>query len=70
MAEQVQHWQRNHRGARCPLITARPAVGRAPAGTVHEPHVFAKKHTRITVDWPIVPGSTALPTTCGRCDAG
>ncbi|MGW7261083.1 methyltransferase domain-containing protein [Streptomyces sp. NPDC054834] len=47
---------------RCPLITARPAAGCAPAGADHEPHVFAKKHTRITVDWPIVPSSTALLT--------
>ncbi|MFI0721893.1 methyltransferase, FxLD system [Streptomyces sp. NPDC021224] len=60
MAEQVEHW---HRGTRCPLITARPAAGCAPARTDHEPHVFAKKHTRITVAWPTVPGSTASPTT-------
>ncbi|MEV5046934.1 methyltransferase, FxLD system [Streptomyces griseoincarnatus] len=58
MAEQVEHWQRNHRGARCPLITARPAADCVPASRDHEPHVFAKKHTRITVDWPIVPSST------------
>lgn len=57
MAEQVEHWQRNHRGSRCPLITARPAADCVPAGRDHEPHVFAKKHTRITVDWPIVPSS-------------
>ncbi|MFJ7341939.1 methyltransferase, FxLD system [Streptomyces sp. NPDC101110] len=57
MAEQVEHWQRNHRGARCPLITARPAADCVPASRDHEPHVFAKKHTRITVDWPIVPSS-------------
>jgi methyltransferase of FxLD system len=66
MAEQVAIWQRNHRGARCPLITAHPAAGPAPLGADHEPHVFAKKHTRITVDWPIVPGSAAaLPTAPG-----
>ncbi|WP_455355435.1 methyltransferase, FxLD system [Streptomyces sp. SYSU K217416] len=70
MAEHVEIWQRNHRGARCPFITARPAVGRAPAGPVHEPHVFAKKHTRITVDWPIVPVGTARPTVLERSDAG
>ncbi|MFD4950494.1 methyltransferase, FxLD system [Streptomyces sp. NPDC058451] len=70
MAEQVEIWQRNHRGARCPLVTARPAADRAPAGPDHEPHVFAKKHTRITVDWPIVPGSTARPTALGSGDAG
>ncbi|MFE5162671.1 methyltransferase, FxLD system [Streptomyces sp. NPDC056697] len=64
MAEQVRHWQRNHRGARCPHITARPAVGCAPAGTDHEPHVFAKKHARITVDWSIVPSGTR------SCSAG
>ncbi|MEU4007179.1 methyltransferase, FxLD system [Streptomyces pseudogriseolus] len=57
MAEQVEHWQRNHRSARCPLITARPAADCVPASRDHEPHVFAKKHTRITVDWPIVPSS-------------
>ncbi|MFD4613130.1 methyltransferase, FxLD system [Streptomyces sp. NPDC058440] len=70
MAEQVEIWQRNHRGARYPLITASPAAGRAPAGPDHEPHVFAKKHTRITVEWPIVPGSTARPTALGSGDAG
>ncbi|MGP3751031.1 methyltransferase, FxLD system [Streptomyces sp. IBSNAI001] len=70
MAEQVELWQRNHRGARCPLITARPADGRAPAGPDHEPHVFAKKHTCITLDWPIVPGSTASPAVLGSGDAG
>ncbi|MFB6961393.1 methyltransferase domain-containing protein [Streptomyces sp. NPDC056309] len=70
MAEQVEIWQRNHRGARYPLITASPAAGRAPAGPDHEPHVFAKKHTRITMEWPIVPGSTARPTALGSGDAG
>ncbi|MFD4022342.1 methyltransferase, FxLD system [Streptomyces sp. NPDC058576] len=69
MAEHVEHWQRNHRGARCPFITARPAVGRAPADTDHEPHLFAKKHTHITVDWPIVPVRAACPTVPGKCDA-
>lgn len=69
MAEQVEHWQRNHRGARCPLITARPTADCAPAGTDHEPHVFAKKHTRITVDWPIVPSSASLLTNPGSCSA-
>ncbi|WP_432077603.1 methyltransferase, FxLD system [Streptomyces sp. YPW6] len=57
MAEQVEIWQRNHRGARCPLITARPAPHRAPAGAEHSPHVFAKKHTRITVGWPVTLGA-------------
>ncbi|RSN48241.1 methyltransferase, FxLD system [Streptomyces sp. WAC 04229] len=59
MAEQVEIWQRNHRGARCPLITARPAADHAPAGPDHAPHAFAKKHTRITVDWPVLSVSTA-----------
>ncbi|MFI8093406.1 methyltransferase, FxLD system [Streptomyces sp. NPDC086080] len=63
MAEQVEYWQRNHRGARCPRITAYPAAGRAPADTDHQPHVFAKKHTRITLDWPIVPNSTGSRST-------
>ncbi|WP_435058138.1 methyltransferase, FxLD system [Streptomyces sp. bgisy060] len=70
MAEQVEMWQRNHRGARCPLISARPASGRAPAGSGHEPHVFAKKHTRITVDWPIVPAGTACPAALEDGGAG
>lgn len=63
MADQVEYWQRNHRGARCPRITVHPAAGRAPAGTDHQPHVFAKKHTRITLDWPIVSGSAGSRST-------
>ncbi|MEU8955037.1 methyltransferase, FxLD system [Streptomyces sp. NPDC048518] len=63
MAEQVEHWQHNHRGARCPLITVRPTAGRAPVGTSHEPHVFAKKHTHITVDWPTAPRSEGSRST-------
>ncbi|MFF4822656.1 methyltransferase, FxLD system [Streptomyces sp. NPDC001312] len=70
MAEQVRHWQRNHRGALCPRITARPAASCAPAATDHVPHVFTKKYTRITVDWPIVPGTAALLTDRGSCNAG
>ncbi|MEU2621989.1 methyltransferase, FxLD system [Streptomyces sp. NPDC007157] len=62
MAEQVRHWQRNHRGALCPRITAHPTAGPTPVATAHQPHVFDKKHTRITVDWPIVPGTAALLT--------
>ncbi|MEU8954872.1 methyltransferase, FxLD system [Streptomyces sp. NPDC048518] len=56
MADQVVHWQRHHRGTRCPLITIRQAAGRAWADTDSEPHVLAKRHTHITVDWPIVSG--------------
>lgn len=70
MAEQVRHWQHNHRGALCPRITARPAASCAPPTRDHELHVFAKKHTRITVDWPIVPGPAALLTGRGSCSAG
>ncbi len=70
MAEQVRHWQHNHRGALCPRITARPAASCTPPTRDHEPHVFAKKHTRITVDWPIVPGRAALLTVRGSCSAG
>lgn len=75
LAEHVESRQRNHRDARCPLITARPAARRAPAGPVHdagpvhEPHVFAKKRTRLSVDWPIAPVSTACPTDPKRNDA-
>ncbi|MEV7795162.1 hypothetical protein AB0O68_24680 [Streptomyces sp. NPDC087512] len=69
MAEQVRHWQHNHRGALCPRITARPAASCAPPARDHELHVFAKKHTRITVDWPIVPGPAALLIDRGSCSA-
>lgn len=69
MAEQARHWHLNHRGALCPRIAAHPAAGCAPAGTDHVPHVFAKKHTRITVSWPIVPGSAALLLDPGTCQA-
>jgi 8-oxo-dGTP pyrophosphatase MutT (NUDIX family) len=61
MAEQVRHWQRNHRAARCPRITVQPLTGSAPAAPVHgKPHVFRKRHTQISVDWPVVPGTAAL----------
>ncbi|MER6847674.1 methyltransferase, FxLD system [Streptomyces flaveolus] len=63
MADQVEYWQRNHCGARCPHITVHPAAGRAPADTDHQPHVFAKKHTSITLEWPIVPSSTESRST-------
>ncbi|MBW1597217.1 methyltransferase, FxLD system [Streptomyces sp. JJ38] len=61
MADQVQHWQRNHRAALCPRITIHPLVNGDPMPATDDPHVFDNKHTRITVDWPIVPGA-ALPT--------
>ncbi|MET9184981.1 methyltransferase, FxLD system [Streptomyces tendae] len=67
MAAQVEQWQRNHRRACFPLITACKASECAPADTDHEPHVFAKKHTRITVSWPTVPANSALPTSPGNC---
>nr|WP_239081638.1 methyltransferase, FxLD system [Streptomyces sp. SID9727] len=67
MAAQVEQWQRNHRRARFPLITARKAAECAPADTDHEPHVFTKKHTRITVSWPSVPASAVLPTGPKSC---
>ncbi|WP_432102066.1 methyltransferase, FxLD system [Streptomyces sp. bgisy091] len=71
MAEQVETWQDNHRGGHCPLIIARPAAGPDPAGPDHEPHVFAKKHTHITVDWSIVPADTPSRTALDeRNDAG
>ncbi|MFH9612935.1 methyltransferase, FxLD system [Streptomyces pratensis] len=57
MAKQIEYWQHNHRGAHCPRITIRPTAGRALVDSGHEPHVFAKKHSRITVDWPILPSS-------------
>ncbi|MET8683626.1 methyltransferase, FxLD system [Streptomyces sp. NPDC004732] len=59
MAEHVQHWQHNHRGAACPRITVRPQTNPTSAAPIHHPHVFDKRHTRITVDWPIAPGAAA-----------
>ncbi|MET9258040.1 methyltransferase, FxLD system [Streptomyces sp. NPDC003717] len=70
MAEQVESWQRNHRGAHCPLITIRPAAHRAPAGPEPSPHVFVKKHTRATVSWPIMLSTAIRSLTHGSGDAG
>ncbi|MFG3136578.1 methyltransferase, FxLD system [Streptomyces sp. NPDC048211] len=60
MAEQVQHWQRNHRAAPCPRVTVRPPT--AASNEEVGPHVFRKKHTVITIDWPVIPGTAALLT--------
>ncbi|MFE1987891.1 methyltransferase, FxLD system [Streptomyces mirabilis] len=62
MTEQVQHWQRNHRAALCPRITIRPLADDGPTPATNDPHVFVKKHTRVTIDWPIIPGTAALLT--------
>lgn len=62
MAEQVQHWQRNHRAASYPCITVQPVASHGSASDGHTPHVFRKKHTRISVDWPVIPGTAALLT--------
>ncbi len=62
MTAQVLHWDRNHRAALFPRLTARPRTGTPSAAPPDGPHVFAKKHTLITVDWPIVPGTAALLT--------
>ncbi|MGW7757926.1 methyltransferase, FxLD system [Streptomyces violaceusniger] len=60
MAEQVLHWQRNHRAALCPRITVHPLADGDPASTADGAHVFVKKHTRVAIDWPIIPGTAAL----------
>ncbi|MFD9903544.1 methyltransferase, FxLD system [Streptomyces sp. NPDC059063] len=72
MAEHVRHWQRNHRAAAGPHITVRPRASATPgsmAGTAHlipnvtgTAHLIQKKHTRLALDWPIVPGTAALLT--------
>ncbi|MFF6852191.1 methyltransferase, FxLD system [Streptomyces antimycoticus] len=63
MAEQVLHWQRNHRAALCPRITVHPlADGDDPASTADSAHVFVKRHTRVAIGWPIIPGTAALLT--------
>ncbi|MEV5433054.1 methyltransferase, FxLD system [Streptomyces sp. NPDC052701] len=60
MAQHVQHWQRNHRAAPCPRITVQPKDATGPTGADTDgPHVFHKKHTRIKIDWPVVPGAAA-----------
>ncbi|MFI6493752.1 methyltransferase, FxLD system [Streptomyces sp. NPDC050564] len=62
MAEQVQHWQRNHRAALCPRITIQSVTDCGPLPDPRDRHVFVKKHTRIAIDWPVVPGTAALLT--------
>ncbi|MFJ9216581.1 methyltransferase, FxLD system [Streptomyces sp. NPDC102383] len=62
MADQVQHWQRNHRAALCPRITLHPLDSNSPAPTTNHPHVFVKRHARVAIDWPTVPGTAALLT--------
>ncbi|MFJ2744808.1 methyltransferase, FxLD system [Streptomyces sp. NPDC087440] len=62
MAEQVRHWQRNHRAAPFPRLTVRPRTGTPDPSSTTAPHVFTKRHTVITVDWPVVPGTAALLT--------
>ncbi|MFF5273732.1 methyltransferase, FxLD system [Streptomyces sp. NPDC000133] len=62
MAEQVQHWQRNHRAALCPRITIHPLDDISPTSSTDDPHVFIKKHTLVAIDWPIIPGTAALLT--------
>ncbi|MET8404648.1 methyltransferase, FxLD system [Streptomyces sp900116325] len=62
MAEQVQHWQRNHRAALCPRITIHPLADGGPTPMTGDPHVFVKRHIRIAIDWPIIPGTAALLT--------
>ncbi|WP_327352763.1 methyltransferase, FxLD system [Streptomyces sp. NBC_01304] len=62
MGEQVRHWQRNHRAALCPRITVRPVTGSDSVAEAHAPHVFRKKHTQVTIDWPVIPGTAALLT--------
>ncbi|MFI6697143.1 methyltransferase, FxLD system [Streptomyces sp. NPDC050433] len=62
MVEQVQHWQRNHRAALCPRITIHPLDSNKSAPATRAPHVFNKRHTRIAIDWPTIPGTAALLT--------
>ncbi|WP_406361461.1 methyltransferase, FxLD system [Streptomyces sp. NBC_01579] len=62
MAEQVQHWQRNHRAAICPRITVHPLDNNSPTPATGAPHVFVKKHTLVAIDWPTIPGTAALLT--------
>ncbi|MFI5804465.1 methyltransferase, FxLD system [Streptomyces sp. NPDC051561] len=62
MAEQIQHWQRNHRAALFPQITVRPHAATPEPGSTPGLHVFTKKHTLVTIDWPVIPGTAALLT--------
>ncbi|WP_330336446.1 methyltransferase, FxLD system [Streptomyces sp. NBC_00557] len=60
MAESVRQWQRNHRAAPCPHITVQPEKATRPTSADTDGlHVFHKKHTRIKIDWPIVPCEAA-----------
>ncbi|WP_329359808.1 hypothetical protein [Streptomyces sp. NBC_01483] len=62
----VQHWQRPPRrplpAARCPHITIHPLDDNSPMPWTEDPHVFVKKHTRVAIDRPIIPGIVALLT--------
>ncbi|MFD5583328.1 methyltransferase, FxLD system [Streptomyces sp. NPDC127063] len=70
MAEHVQHWQRNHRAAPCPHITVQPKDATGPTSTYTDGlHVFHKKHTRIKIDWPVVPGKAAASLVLHRPSA-
>ncbi|MGW6154319.1 methyltransferase, FxLD system [Streptomyces sp. NPDC055144] len=60
MAEQVLHWQRNHRAAACPKITAEPHTTVSPTDSAA--HRVNKEHVRLSIGWPIIPGTAALLT--------
>ncbi|MGW4086423.1 methyltransferase, FxLD system [Streptomyces sp. NPDC004822] len=60
MAERVQHWQRNHRAGLYPRITVQPKDATEPTGASSDGlHVFHKNHTRIKIDWTVVPEEAA-----------
>ncbi|QIP83183.1 methyltransferase, FxLD system [Streptomyces sp. Tu 2975] len=60
MAEQVRHWQRNHRAAACPHITVIPRT--AESADPCAAHIIEKQYTRLAIRWPVVPGTAALLT--------
>ncbi|MFD7016657.1 methyltransferase, FxLD system [Streptomyces sp. NPDC059928] len=62
MAEQVLHWQRNHRAATCPRVTAEPQAAASTTETNGPTHRVDKEHVRLSIDWPIIPGTAALLT--------
>jgi protein-L-isoaspartate(D-aspartate) O-methyltransferase len=55
MTEQIQVWDREHRHGPAARITVHPAG--TPDEQLGDGHVIEKRHTRITVSWPLKAGA-------------
>jgi protein-L-isoaspartate(D-aspartate) O-methyltransferase len=56
MTEQVRLWDRDHRHGPAARITVHPAG--TPDKQLDDGHVIEKRHTRITISWPLKAGSS------------